>query len=478
MKAMREKDMLHEEATSLAAARNLVRFAARAQPDEAQDRALMAIIDTLGVTIAGSAHEACRILAETILPDVPTGPSALLGGDMRVGVLDAALLNGTAAHMLDYDDSNSDLFGHLSVAILPPLLALAERERASGKQLVHAFLCGYEAGCRFGNAVSRFQYTHGWHPTATVGIFAAVAANSVLIGMDEQRVAMAIGIAAQFASGIKSNFGSMTKPLGVGHASRNALLAVLLAERGFTSGERSLDHHHGYFSVFNQGADNFDALALTSPWVSDVKILDKTKGVKQKRYPCCFAIAPGLDGILALREKHQLTPDSIDAIQVAVHPIRYPHINVPDPKTPLSAKFSMNYCAARALVTGRVMISDFEDGPALADPATRSLMARTRLVEYDHDNLSGADVSITTVDGCVLTHRIDAAQGATYSNPLTPDMLRRKFSDCVSRRLGPGTADPLWTRLIALPECPDVSALTATMMQKSAVPKRDGLRHG
>lgn len=446
------------------AARNVLAFAARDLPAEAGERALMAIVDTLGVAIAGSGHEACGMLAETVLTEGSAGPATILGTGRRASVLDAALVNGTAAHMLDFDDSNSDLFGHLSAAILPSLLALAERERASGARLLHSFLSGYEAGCRFGNAVSRRQYTHGWHPTASIGIFAAVAANAVLLGLDEDEVAMAIGIAAHCASGIKSNFGSMTKPLGVGHASRDALLAVLLAQRGFTAGERALEHHHGYFAVYNDG--DADAAALTEPWGPEPKILDRSKGVKQKRYPCCFAIAPCLDAILALREAHALAPEEIVSIEVAVHPIRFPHINVPRPATPLAAKFSVSYCAARAIVAGRIAIGDFEDGPAFVESATRALMEKVTLVKYAHEHLSGAEATIVTRDGRTLRHQVESAQGATYANPLTPAMVQDKFADCVTRRLGAGAVAPLWERLLALPDCPDVAQLTALMAER------------
>ncbi|WP_338608641.1 MmgE/PrpD family protein [Pelagibacterium nitratireducens] len=419
----------------------------------------MAITDTLGVMVAGAGHEAVEILADTLGIGVDAGLATLVGGRGRTGVLDAALVNGTAAHMLDYDDSNSDLFGHLSAAILPSLLSLAESEGANGRHLLVSFLAGYEAGCRFGNAVSRFQYTHGWHPTATVGIFAAVSACAVLIGLDDRRTAMALGIATHLASGIKSNFGSMTKPLGVGHASRSALMAVLLAKRGFTSGERAFEHHHGYFSVFNQNA--LDTEPLLTPWSPGEKILDPAKGLKQKRFPCCFAIAPILDCVADIRNTEGLDPADIVAIVLRVHPIRFPHIDVPDPRTGLAAKFSATYCAARMLVAGRVEVADFEDGGRLVDQWTRELIARASLQTYRREQLSGAEVDITTRNGHVLSRSVDAARGATSDNPLTPAMVSEKFDDCVSRRLGTVAASALWQRLQALADCSDVADLTA-----------------
>ncbi|WP_395541301.1 MmgE/PrpD family protein [Neotabrizicola sp. sgz301269] len=464
---------------SFAAAENILDLAKSDFPDEARDRALMAIIDTLGVTLAGAAHEGHGMLSRAVLPGAGDGPSAVLGGTRRLGVLDAALLNGAAAHMLDYDDSNSHLFGHVSVAVLPALLALAEKQKASGTQLIHAFLCGFETAARFGNTVSKFQYTNGWHPTTTVGIFGAVAACGVLAGLDRHQMAMAIGIATHLASGVKSNFGSMTKPLGVGNANRNALMAVLLAKEGFSSGETSLEHHHGYFNAYNRGMENVDLDALVQPWAgSELKILDRKKGIKQKRYPCCYATAPGLDGILDLREEHSLTPADIESIEVAVHPIRFPHINVPAPATPLAAKFSMTYCAARAIVAGQIMMSDFDDGPAFTDGEARALMARSRLVRYDRENPSGADVTIVTKDGRTLTRYVEAAMGSTYDHPMTPDMVREKFLDCAGLVSGADGAGALWDALLALPKAADLSVLTSQMMQRKAAPKILASAHG
>ncbi|WP_225028278.1 MmgE/PrpD family protein [Xinfangfangia pollutisoli] len=470
--------MTKARTASFAAAENILGLAQGAFPAEARDRALMAIVDTLGVTLAGAVHDGQSRLARAVLPGTGDGPAAVLGGTRRIGMLDAALLNGTAAHMLDYDDSNSHLFGHVSVAVLPALLALAEQQKASGAQLIHAFICGFETAARFGNTVSKFQYTNGWHPTTTVGLFGAVAACGVLAGLDQRQMAMAIGIATHLASGVKSNFGSMTKPLGVGNANRNALLAVLLAQEGFTSGEAALEHHHGYFNAYNRGMENVDLDALVQPWTGELKILDRKKGIKQKRYPCCYATAPGLDGLLDLRAEHGLTAEDIESIEVAVHPIRFPHINVPDPATPLAAKFSMTYCAARAIVEGRVVMSDFDEGPAFSDAATRALMARSRLVRYTRENPSGADVTIVTRDGRTLTRYVEAAMGSTYDHPMTPQMVREKFLDCAALVTGRDGAVALWEALLALPGCSDLSGMTAQMLRPAAAADRRVAAHG
>lgn len=458
--------MTNKDYLSLRIAKNLREFASRKRSAAAIERAQSAIADTIGVTIAGAAHSGVAILRETIQTQ-SDGPASLIGQSGKASVLDAALINGTASHMLDFDDSNSDLFGHLSVAILPSLLALSEREQVSGEDFIAAYLAGYEAGCRFGNAFSAYQYTHGWHPTTSVGIFGATAACAVLLGLDDEQTAMAFGLTTHMASGIKSNFGSMTKPLGVGNANRNAVMAVLLAQNGMTSGRRSFEHHHGYFAVYNNGTDNVDVAPLENPWDGEEKILDMSKGVKQKRFPCCFAIAPVLDCVLELRAQHNLDANNVASVAAKVHPVRFPHINVPEPVDALGAKFSTNYCVARVLQTGIVGISDFEDDARLNAQETQSLMRKITLATYEREQLSGADVVVTTTDGRTLSASVDSARGATYQNPLTADMVRGKFIDAVTRTLGTQAAETLWERMSAMPDCADIRELTALMQPRA-----------
>lgn len=428
-------------------ASNLFAFSERDLPQEAYDRARGAIIDTIGVMLAGSRHSGSDILRSVIVPTAATGKSRVFGTDLRLNTLDAAMLNGTAAHMLDYDDSNSHMHGHISVAILPAILSVADEHGSNGAAVLKAFVAGFEAAARLGNAVSRRQYTLGWHPTTTVGIFGAVAAVAVLLALSKEHTATALGIATSFASGIKSNFGSMTKPLIVGHANRNALTAIALARAGFSSGPAAFEHHQGFFAVFNGDPATYDPSFIVEPWTDAPRILDRQKGIKQKRFPCCYALAPPLDGVLELRRNHALVPEEIAVVEIGVHPIRFPHINVPEPETPLAAKFSTNYAIARVLVAGTVTMEDFEDEARFTDPETRSLMPRISLSRYDNDNPSGASVVIKTRDGRRLETFVDAALGSTYDHPLPDDAVQQKFLDCARLALSPAEAQALLSRL-------------------------------
>ncbi|HEX2940036.1 MAG TPA: MmgE/PrpD family protein, partial [Rhodopila sp.] len=216
----------------------------------ALDWTASAFVDTVGVALAGMQEPGPGILMR--VPGVSTakGPALILGTSRRTTALDAALVNGTAAHALDYDDVAGSLGGHPSAMLVPMLLPLAEMLGRPGRDVVLAYVVGFETMCHIARGVNHHHYEKGWHPTATLGVFGTVAAASRMLGLDTARTATALGIATSFASGLKANFGTMTKPLHVGHAVRDGLLAALLAEGGFTANPAAFEHKQGFLDVF------------------------------------------------------------------------------------------------------------------------------------------------------------------------------------------------------------------------------------
>src|SRR4051794_18305592 len=217
----------------------------------ALDWTAAAFVDTVGVTLAGIVDEGPRTLLRVPGVAAAPGPALILGTRRRTSVLDAALVNGTAAHALDYDDVAAALGGHPSAMLVPALLPLGEMLGSSGHDLVLAYVVGFETMCRIGRSVHHHHYEKGWHPTATLGIFGTVAAAARLLRLPVPQTAVALGLAASFAGGIKANFGTMTKPLHVGHAVRNGVFAALLAQQGFTANHAALEHRQGFLEVFN-----------------------------------------------------------------------------------------------------------------------------------------------------------------------------------------------------------------------------------
>ena len=272
-------------------------------PEAAVGAARRAILDTLGVTLAGAVEPTAARVRALIARRRAADEATVIGTPLRAGVEDAALANGTASHALDYDDLNQSLSGHPSVPILAAALPLAERRRASGAALVTAFVAGVEIEAKLGRALNPALYEIGWHATGVLGIFGAAAAAAKLLGLSTERTAHALAIAASMASGIKANFGTDCKPLHVGHAARCGIEAALLAEAGFTGNPRALEHGDGFGATHVTG--NRPAWDLTTAGLgSPHDLVDPGIGVK--RFPACASTHQALDATLALAEEHAI----------------------------------------------------------------------------------------------------------------------------------------------------------------------------
>ena len=431
-------------------------------PPEAVSWAKVGILDTVGVTLAGSGESCARIVSGVAAHSV--GPALLFGTRRCVAPLDAALVNGTAAHALDFDDCSNSMGGHPSAPVLPALFALAGTRKVSGREFIAAYVAGFETETRIARGVNFHHYEKGWHPTATLGTFGAAAASARLLGLDAGRTAIALGLAASLASGIKANFGTMTKPLHVGHAARNGLMAALLAADGFTANEDAFEHAQGFFLVFN-GADNFSAEAVLADWAAPLDILKP--GIAIKQYPCCGSTHPAINSMLALVEEHGLTPAMVARVDSWTHPRRLAHTYRPDPKSALDAKFSVQYCLARALLHGHIRLEHFE-GDAYKDADVRSLLARIHAAPHPDMSMAstdhfGGEVQIQTRDGRRLTAKVDRPLGRGPEKPLPRPRLDAKFLDCAGRALEPAAAQRALKAIDRLDGLADVSDLLGVL---------------
>ncbi len=442
---------------TLLLARNISGFTREQVTPKALSVARAAIIDTIGVTLAGSAEPCTKILLDTPgIGDAPGG-ATVLGTDRRTSALDAALINGTASHALDYDDFSFPLGGHQSVPLVAPLLALSEERSLSGRALTTAYVVGVEAEIRIARAVNFHHYDKGWHPTATLGVFGAAAAAGHMLGLDAERIATALAIAASLASGLKANFGTMTKPLHVGHCCRSGLMAALLAERGFEANLSVLEHRQGFLMVFN-GPGKYDDAKMLDRWASPLELEDPSMGLKQ--FPCCGSTHPAISMALALAKEENFTADDITAVRILVHPRRLPHTDNPSPRTPLAAKFSLQYVVARALLDGTVRLGHFENAAHL-DPRIQKLLAVTEAGPHpemaeNSPRQFGAEVRITLSDGRTLSRRIEDQVGRGGDNPMSSEELWDKFFDCAKRALPRQDIMPLFERLESLETIPDM----------------------
>src|SRR3954466_11305062 len=253
-------------------------------PREAVHWAKAAILDTIGVTLAGAAEPCTQIVARVLSAgaDRSEGECLIFGTDRRAAPLDAALINGTAAHALDFDDVSNSMGGRPSAPIVPALFAAGEIFDSTGRDVIAAYVAGFETETRIGRGVNLHHYEKGWHPTATLGVFGAAASCCHLMALDRAKTAQALAIAASLASGVKANFGTMTKPLHVGHTARNGLFAAQLAREGFSANDAALEHKQGFLRVFN-GIGNFDADAILADWGRPYDLVSPGIGIKRIR---------------------------------------------------------------------------------------------------------------------------------------------------------------------------------------------------
>ena len=444
-------------------ARRIVAMRYADLPPAAVHWAKVSIVDTVGCALAAVNEDAPRIAERVLTSGSSEGPSLVWGTRRRAPVLDAAVINGTAAHALDYDDVGNSIAGHPSIPILPGIVALAEARGTSGADLVAAFVAGWETQARIGHAVNMHHYEKGWHPTATLGVFGGTAAAAKLLGLDAERTATALAIAVSLAAGLKANFGSMTKPLHAGQSTRHGVYAALLAQEGFSAQADAFEHKQGFFEVFN-GQGNYDASRILERWADPLDILDPGVGLKQ--YPCCASTHSAIDAMLLLRERHGLRPERVAKIESVTHARALAHTDRPDPRSTLDAKFSVQYCVVRALIDGEVSFAHFE-GEAYRDPEVRKLLARIETRAHAHrprgmEESFECDLHVTTQDGERFSAHVEQPLRGPQ-NLVPPDRLEAKFRDCAARALRADAIGRIFEALGRIEAYADVRSLTALL---------------
>ena len=406
-------------------------------PPEAIYWCKVAVMDTVGVTLAGSREPAPNVLREVLSPS--SGESLVFGTNQRVPCLDAAHINGTAAHALDFDNTAAHFAGHISAVMVPALLAAADAFNSSGRDLLLAHAVGYEAGCRIGRGVNVDLYhsEKGWHPTSTLGIFAVAAACAKLLGLNAAQTETALAIATSLAAGIKANFGTMAKPLHVGECARGGLRAVLLARKGFTANAEAFEHKQGFFKLFN-GEGHYHSERVVESWGQPFDVV--SPGASYKQYPCCYSTHAAIEAALTLTREHGVfDAKSIVKVETWTPAFGLSYTNRPDPASDLDAKFSVQYCAVKALLCGQVVLEDFEMS-AYCDAVVQSVLPRVRSEIYtgkmfDPTDPFDAELKLTLTDGCTLHAKVDRPLGRTSEIPIPYERLQAKFANCAGRVL-------------------------------------------
>jgi 2-methylcitrate dehydratase PrpD len=430
-------------------------------PPETRSTVCRAALDTLGVTLAGASAPVAQVLRRVLRAEGGPPLCTVIGTRLRASATAAALANGAAGHAHDFDDTNFVLMGHPSVPLLAATLAAAEAEMSDGAGVMLAYIVGFEVGAALGASLNPSHYERGWHATSTIGTLACAAAAAKILNLDVTATTTTLGIAASLASGLKENFGSMTKPFHAGHAARNGVWAALLAREGLSASAAALDGQQGYFVAFG-GQGNVEAAleSLGQHW----QLLES--GLAVKPYPSCAFTHATIDALLEVRERHRLDPDQVAHVEVGVTRVVPPVLLHAHPVTALERKFSMQFCAAAALVEGRVDLDSFEDGPPA--PAVEKLMPRISMVVDDtlpdlREQHAWSRVTIHLSDGRVIVSPPRGAQGHP-DQPLSARALRAKFVACASRVIAREQAEAVADQLADLEHVPDIRALTSRLV--------------
>ncbi len=336
---------------------------------------------------------------------------------------------------MDYDDTmlGKSLLGHPSATIVPSTLALAESssEIVSGEKLLTAYAMGVEVLGWLGSVANPTHYDLGFHTTSTIGVMGSACAAGKLFGLNKQEVVRTLGIAASMASGLRSNFGTMVKPLHAGLAARNGIVAAILAKKGLTSSANILEIDNGFLATMARAN-----LQIPS---HDNKEFSHVNGITVKPYPSCAATHAIIDSVIRLSNEHSLKPEDVSSIEIEVSALNTNVLSDSRPRTGLEGKFSGQYCAALALLRRRALISDFGD-TQVRRKDVEEIESKTELRSNDklfsHGSM-GAAITITTRDGSKCSVKCDEPPGSPR-NPMSDhrscDKIQGMYSWNIGRR--------------------------------------------
>jgi len=419
---------------------------------QAHELARQCVLDYFGVALAGAGDELVRLLIDEMNESGGAPQASVIGLELRLPALSAALVNGAAAHALDYDDVNMAMPGHPSVAILPALLALAELRRSSGREVATALVAGYETACRIGAALRPRHYNLGFHSTGTIGSFGAAAACARLLGLDAKTTAIALGIAGTQAAGLKSQFGTMCKPFHAGKAAQNGLLAARLAARGFSSRADVVECVQGF--ALTHGPDFAPEAALAEP-EGGLHLFANLF----KYHAACYLTHAPIECARRLRTDHRLEPDAIAGITLRLDASCERVCNIPAPSDGLQSKFSLRQTVAMALAGVDTASLGAYSAENARDPRLVGLRERVVLDWQESWPQTLSELELELVDGRRLTARHDAGIPASD----IADQGRRlaaKFDSLVEPVLGSPRTRELRETIAALDDLPDIARLT------------------
>jgi 2-methylcitrate dehydratase PrpD len=438
-------------------------------PADVQQKATVHIIDGIAVMLAGSRTTCSQKVADFIREKQGCPSSTIIGGTFKTNPSDAALANGTSGHADDYDDTQLSispdriygLLTHPTVPVLAAALAVGEQIQCSGKELVDAFIVGFETECKLAEAIKPDHYKKGFHTTGTIGAFGACATASKLLRFNENELRYALGITASLSSGIRVNFGTMTKPLHAGMAATNGVVACLLARRGYTADKNALDGQWGFLTILGPGADSEKILGkLGKPYT----LIHPGSSIKM--YPCGSLGQPSMDMLLEIIVEENIHPDDVKEIRLRagsniLNPLRYK-----SPTNELQAKFSLQFGLGCILMKRRAGLREYVMEVVNSNDLQAAMKKVTTLYDSTVADM-GTDkmrsiVEVELVNGRIISRLADTARG-TPEKPLKSHELFNKFQECASFMVPQKKIQPLFNHIQTITDMADIQQLTSML---------------
>jgi len=441
----------------------LARWAVAARPEDVpanvRREATRTLLNYVGVAVGGSRHETVDVAVAALAPFSGPPQATLLGRSERLDVMNGAFVNGVSSHVFDYDDTHLKTIIHPGGPIVSALLAMAELRPVDGRAFLNALVLGVEAALRIGNAVFPDHYDRGWHITGTAGPFGAAVAAGKVLGLDEQHMVWALGLAASQPVGLRESFGSMNKSFNPGRAAANGLFAAILASKGFTSSEGMIEAKRGWAHTISTKQDWREITGeLGQRWETALNTY--------KPFACGIVLHPAIDAAIQLRNEHRLDPARIERVELRVNPLVLELTGKKTPQTGLEGKFSVYHAVAVALVEGAAGERQFSDR-AVRDPGVVALRGKVVPAIDPAVKPEQVDLTVVLADGKTLSRHVEKAIGSVEV-PMSDQALEAKLSDLAEGILAPGQA----RRLMDL--CWNVEKLPAAaeIARAAAVPAR------
>jgi len=395
-------------------------------PEKVLDKSKWLIIDGIAVTLGGFIKVGEKM--QSFVRAMGGNPSSgIIGSGLRTNAPLAAYANGTMSHFLDYDDLNKNMGGHPTGPVLSAALAVGELVKATGADLILAYVLGIETETKIGGTIIQSLYGTGWHPTSILGTFGATAASCKLLNLSVEETVMALGIAGSSASGVKQNFGTMTKSLHIGQAAKNGVTAAILAKQGWIADEHILDGPFGLFALF-KGEKEYNLNDMTASLGNPWEIVHP--GIELKKYPCCASIHSSVDSVFDLMDENPIKVGDIRKVICKVHPDKVHILVLPFPKTGLEGKFSLEYCIAASILHKKIDLDTFTDS-RVKEKAVMDFLPCVSTITDASISKWGSQVSIETANGKTITKINHRFPGIAHWAE-----LENKFLNCAVPALG------------------------------------------